>query len=172
MLERGHPSTERVHAPLTPHGTPPSASGRRDQARSKEQPAEAKEKPEYSFATPGEAASGTEVFVFFFFFAFVSQDASGGAGRAANGDWTVTCAREISFERQRDPCACWPAAANLEHSGSFVCPASSWCFPGIIMGDDQSPTLCLFSDTLFVISSPRWSSLTSLILQNTTIALQ
>ncbi|XP_075899666.1 tyrosine-protein phosphatase non-receptor type 13 isoform X4 [Nelusetta ayraudi] len=52
LLERGHPSTERVHAPLTPHGTPPSASGRRDLAKSKEQPAEAKEKPEYSFATP------------------------------------------------------------------------------------------------------------------------
>lgn len=55
LLERGQPPTESVHAPLTPQCTPPSASNNQDQTKSKEQPQEVKEKPEYSFVTEGEA---------------------------------------------------------------------------------------------------------------------
>lgn len=53
LLERGQPPTESVHAPLTPQCTPPSAANNQDQTKSKEQPHEVKDKPEYSFVTEG-----------------------------------------------------------------------------------------------------------------------
>lgn len=55
LLEKGQPPTDRVHAPLTPQSTPPSAGNSQDQIKNKEQPREVKEKPPYSFVTEGEA---------------------------------------------------------------------------------------------------------------------
>lgn len=52
LLEKGHPAADRVHAPLTPLLS--AAVSDRDQTKNKEQPLQVKEKPEYSFATPGE----------------------------------------------------------------------------------------------------------------------
>ncbi|XP_027137891.1 tyrosine-protein phosphatase non-receptor type 13 isoform X3 [Larimichthys crocea] len=52
LLEKGHLPADSVHAPLTPQGTPPCADSDQDQPRNKEQPAEVKEKPEYSFIKP------------------------------------------------------------------------------------------------------------------------
>lgn len=57
LLEKGHLPADHVHAPLTPRCTPPSAVSDRDQTKNKAQPLEVKEKPEYSFATPGEATT-------------------------------------------------------------------------------------------------------------------
>lgn len=54
LLQKGHLPTDSVHAPLTPQCTPPSADSDQDQSKNKEQPLEVKEKPEYSFVTPGE----------------------------------------------------------------------------------------------------------------------
>uniref|UniRef100_A0A669E9N5 Tyrosine-protein phosphatase non-receptor type 20 n=1 Tax=Oreochromis niloticus TaxID=8128 RepID=A0A669E9N5_ORENI len=52
LLERGHVPANSIHAPLTPKNTPPSATGYdRNLTKNKEQPLEAKEKPEYSFIT-------------------------------------------------------------------------------------------------------------------------
>ncbi|XP_035463930.2 tyrosine-protein phosphatase non-receptor type 13 isoform X1 [Scophthalmus maximus] len=51
LLEKGHPPADRVHAPLTPQRTPPSAGRSRDQGKNRGQPKEVKEKPEYSFIT-------------------------------------------------------------------------------------------------------------------------
>ncbi|XP_050928891.1 LOW QUALITY PROTEIN: tyrosine-protein phosphatase non-receptor type 13 [Lates calcarifer] len=51
LLEKGHLPADSVHAPLTPQCTPPCADSDRDQTKSKEQPHEVKEKPEYSFVT-------------------------------------------------------------------------------------------------------------------------
>ncbi|XP_026209432.1 tyrosine-protein phosphatase non-receptor type 13 isoform X2 [Anabas testudineus] len=51
LLEKGQPPTDRVHAPLTPQSTPPSAGNSQDQIKNKEQPREVKEKPPYSFVT-------------------------------------------------------------------------------------------------------------------------
>ncbi|XP_061589675.1 LOW QUALITY PROTEIN: tyrosine-protein phosphatase non-receptor type 13 [Cololabis saira] len=51
LLEKGHPPADVGHAPLTPQGTARCASSGRDQTRDREQPAESKEKPEYSFVT-------------------------------------------------------------------------------------------------------------------------
>lgn len=54
LLERGHVPANSIHAPLTPKNTPPSATGYdRNLTKNKEQPLEAKEKPEYSFITQG-----------------------------------------------------------------------------------------------------------------------
>ncbi|TKS84339.1 Tyrosine-protein phosphatase non-receptor type 13 [Collichthys lucidus] len=54
LLEKGHLPADSVHAPLTPQGTPPCADSDQDQPKNKEQPAEVKEKPEYSFIKPVE----------------------------------------------------------------------------------------------------------------------
>lgn len=54
LLEMGHTPADRVHAPLTPLLPPLSAVSDRDQTKNKEQPLQVKEKPEYSFVTPGE----------------------------------------------------------------------------------------------------------------------
>ncbi|XP_006789147.1 tyrosine-protein phosphatase non-receptor type 13 isoform X1 [Neolamprologus brichardi] len=53
LLERGHVPANSIHAPLTPKNTPPSASTGYDRnpTKNKDQPLEAKEKPEYSFIT-------------------------------------------------------------------------------------------------------------------------
>ncbi|XP_061603232.1 tyrosine-protein phosphatase non-receptor type 13 isoform X2 [Phyllopteryx taeniolatus] len=54
LLERGHPLTERIHAPVTPQCTPlhSSNSSIREPSKSKVMPRELKDKPEYSFLTP------------------------------------------------------------------------------------------------------------------------
>lgn len=51
LLEKGHPPADRVHVPVTPH------CSERDNTKKREQPLNVKEKPEYSFATPGEATT-------------------------------------------------------------------------------------------------------------------
>ncbi|XP_049909066.1 tyrosine-protein phosphatase non-receptor type 13 isoform X1 [Epinephelus moara] len=51
LLEKGHLPADSVHAPLTPQCTPRTSGNDQDQAKSKEQPLEVKEKPEYSFVT-------------------------------------------------------------------------------------------------------------------------
>lgn len=57
LLEKGHLPADSVHAPLTPQCTPRTSGNDQDQAKSKEQPLEVKEKPEYSFVTKGEATT-------------------------------------------------------------------------------------------------------------------
>ncbi|XP_049594937.1 tyrosine-protein phosphatase non-receptor type 13 isoform X5 [Syngnathus scovelli] len=54
LLERGHPPTERIHAPVTPQCTPlhSSNSSLRDARKTKVTPQDLKDKPEYSFLTP------------------------------------------------------------------------------------------------------------------------
>ncbi|XP_038589327.1 tyrosine-protein phosphatase non-receptor type 13 isoform X2 [Micropterus salmoides] len=51
LLEKGHPPTDSVHAPLTPRCTPLRADRDRNLNKNKEQPLELIEKPEYSFVT-------------------------------------------------------------------------------------------------------------------------
>ncbi|KAM6902666.1 tyrosine-protein phosphatase non-receptor type 13 isoform 2-T2 [Xenentodon cancila] len=51
LLEKGHPSADVAHAPLTPQCTARGVSSDRNQTRDREQPAKSKEKPEYSFVT-------------------------------------------------------------------------------------------------------------------------
>ncbi|XP_058472827.1 tyrosine-protein phosphatase non-receptor type 13 isoform X1 [Solea solea] len=51
LLEKGHPPADHVHAPVTPLCTRTSVGSSREQNKSKEQPHEVKEKPEYSFIT-------------------------------------------------------------------------------------------------------------------------
>lgn len=57
LLEKGHPPAERVHTINTSHCLSPSDGTDKDQIASKEEVREVKEKPEYSFVTPGEATA-------------------------------------------------------------------------------------------------------------------
>ncbi|XP_062290149.1 tyrosine-protein phosphatase non-receptor type 13 [Scomber scombrus] len=51
LLEKGHPPADSVHAPLTPQSTPPCTERDQYQMKSREQPLQVKDKPEYSFLT-------------------------------------------------------------------------------------------------------------------------
>uniref|UniRef100_A0A672HFQ7 Tyrosine-protein phosphatase non-receptor type 13 n=1 Tax=Salarias fasciatus TaxID=181472 RepID=A0A672HFQ7_SALFA len=51
LMERGHPLSDRVHAPVTPQFTPPLAGSDQLHGVNKPNPPEVKRKPEYSFIT-------------------------------------------------------------------------------------------------------------------------
>ena len=57
LLEKGHPPADSTRAPLTPQSTTRHAAGDRDRTKDREQTLEAREKPEYSFVTNGEATT-------------------------------------------------------------------------------------------------------------------
>lgn len=57
LLEKGHPPAERVHTINTSHCASPSYGTDKDPIASKQAVHQVKEKPEYSFVTPGEVTT-------------------------------------------------------------------------------------------------------------------